>query len=51
MQANNQILVSLVKMATVLEYTTNEQSYILRFLMDKRLNPKDIHREMLAVEV
>jgi hypothetical protein len=36
-------------MATVLEYTTEEQLSIMRFLLEKYLNAKDIHKEMFPV--
>jgi hypothetical protein len=47
---NVQRLVSVVKMATVLEeYTTEEQHFPVRFLWAKGLNAKDIHKEMFPV--
>jgi hypothetical protein len=40
-------LVSVVKMATVLEeYTNEEQRYVVWFLWGKGLNAKDIHKEI-----
>jgi hypothetical protein len=48
--AHVQSLVSVVKMATVLEeYTTEDQRSIVRFLWTKGLNAKDIHKEMFPV--
>jgi hypothetical protein len=44
-----QMLVSVVKMATVLEYTTEEQLPVVRFLWAKEINAKDIHEEMFSV--
>jgi hypothetical protein len=42
--------VSVVKMATVLESCTNEeQGSVVRFLLAKGLNAKDIHKEMFPV--
>jgi hypothetical protein len=43
------MLVSVVKMGTVLEYTTEEQSSVVPFLWAKGLNAKDIHKEMFPV--
>jgi hypothetical protein len=43
-------LVSVVKMATVLEDCTNEEHCsVVRFLRAKRLNAKVVHKEMLLV--
>jgi hypothetical protein len=42
-----QVLV--VKMATVLAYTTEEQRSFVRFLWTKALNKKDIHKEIFSV--
>jgi hypothetical protein len=39
-----QKLVSVVKMATVLENTTEEQHSVVRFLLAKGLNAKDINK-------
>jgi hypothetical protein len=36
-------------MATVLEYTTEEQRCVVRFLWAKGLNAKDINKEMFPV--
>jgi hypothetical protein len=48
--AHVQRLVSVVKMATVLEKcTTEEQRSVVRFLRAKELNAKDIHKEMFPV--
>jgi hypothetical protein len=48
--AHVQRLVSVVKMATVLEdCTTEEQCSVVSFLWAKGLNAKDIHKEMFAV--
>jgi hypothetical protein len=48
--AHVQRLVSVVKMATVLEECTNEeQSSVVRFLWAKGLNAKDIHKNMFPV--
>jgi hypothetical protein len=45
-----QRLVSVVKMATVLEdYTTEEQSSVVHFWWAEGLNAKDIHEEMFTV--
>jgi hypothetical protein len=47
--AHVQRLISVVKMAIVLEeYTTEEHSSIVRFLWAKRLNAKDIYKENLS---
>jgi hypothetical protein len=44
------MLVSVVKMATVLEEnTTDEQRSIVHFLWEKRLNAKDIHKQIFPV--
>jgi hypothetical protein len=44
------MLVSVVKMMTVLEeYTTKEQSSVVRLLSAKGLNAKDIHKDMFPV--
>jgi hypothetical protein len=43
-------MVSVVKMATMLEEcTTEERSSVVLFLWAKRLNAKDIHKEMFPV--
>jgi hypothetical protein len=43
-------LVSVVKMATMLEEcTTEEQRSVVRFLWAKGLNAKDIHKEIFSV--
>jgi hypothetical protein len=48
--ARVQRLVSVVKMATVLEeFTTEEQRFVLRFLWAKGLNVKNIHKEIFPV--
>jgi hypothetical protein len=48
--AHVQRLVSVVKMETVLQvYTTEEQRSVVRFLLAKGLNPKNIHKEMFHV--
>jgi hypothetical protein len=45
-----QRLVSVVKKATVLEEcTTENQLSVVRFLLAKRLNAKDIHKDMFPV--
>jgi hypothetical protein len=45
-----QRLVSVAKMATVLEdYTTEEQHSVVRFCGQKGLNAKDIYKEMFPV--
>jgi hypothetical protein len=50
MHAHVQRLVSVVKMATMLEqYSTEEQRPVVCFFVDKRLNAKDIHKEMFPV--
>jgi hypothetical protein len=36
-------------MATVLEYTTEEQNYVVRFCWVKGLDAKDINKEMFPV--
>jgi transposase-like protein len=36
-------------MTTLEEYTTEEQSYVVHFLIGKGLNAKDIHKEMFPV--
>jgi hypothetical protein len=41
-----QRLISVVKMATVLQYTTKEQRSVVHFLWAKELNAKYIHEEM-----
>jgi hypothetical protein len=46
---HGQRLVSVVKMATVLGCTTEEQSSFGRFLWARGLNAKDIHNEMFPV--
>jgi hypothetical protein len=44
------MLVSVVKMATVLEVcTTEEQSSVVNFLRAKELSENDIHKEMFPV--
>jgi hypothetical protein len=49
-QAHVQRLVSVVKLATVLEgYTTEEQRPVVRVLWAKGLNAKDIHKEIFPV--
>jgi hypothetical protein len=50
-QAHVQRLVSVVKMATVLEGILPKSSVLLCvfFLLAKRLNAKDIHKEMFPV--
>jgi hypothetical protein len=48
--AHVQRLVSEAKMATVLEeYTTEVQCFVVRFLWAKRLDTKDVHKEMFPV--
>jgi hypothetical protein len=48
--AHVQRLVSVVKMATVLEeYTTEEQHSVVRFMWVKELGAKVIHKEMFPV--
>jgi hypothetical protein len=48
--AHVQRLVSVVKMATVLEeYNTEEQRPVMRFLWAKGLTAEDIHKQMLPV--
>jgi hypothetical protein len=48
--AHVQRLVSVVKMATVLEvYTTEEQRYLSSFLCTEGLNTEDIHNKMFSV--
>jgi hypothetical protein len=42
-----QRLVSVVKMATVLEYTTEGQRSLVRFLWAKGLNAKKVYKEMI----
>jgi hypothetical protein len=49
MHAHVQTLVSVVKMATLLKYTTEEQGSDVRFLWAKGLNAKDIHKEIFLV--
>jgi hypothetical protein len=50
MHAHVQRLVSVVKMATVLEgYTTEDQSSVVHLLWAKRHNAKDIHKELFLV--
>jgi hypothetical protein len=49
MHAHSQALVSVIKMATVLEYTTEEQNSFVQLLCSKGLNAKDIHNEMFPV--
>jgi hypothetical protein len=45
------MLVSVAKMATVLEVcTTEEQRPVVHFLCAKGLNTKDIHKEMFPVQ-
>jgi hypothetical protein len=44
-----QKLASVVKMATVLECTTEEQRSVVLFLWAKGLNANDIHKEMFPV--
>jgi hypothetical protein len=52
MHAHVQSLVSVVKMATMLEVcTTEEQCFVLHFLWAKGLNAKDIHEEMFLIMV
>jgi hypothetical protein len=52
MHAHVQGLVSIVKMATVLEECTIEEHYsVVHFLWAKGLNAKDIHKEMFPVYV
>jgi hypothetical protein len=49
--AHVQRLVSVIKMAAVLEAcTSEEQRSVVRFLWAKGLNAKDIHTEMFTVE-
>jgi hypothetical protein len=44
------MLVSIIKMVTVLEkYTTEEQRSVVLFLWAKRLSAKDIRKEMFPV--
>jgi hypothetical protein len=48
--AHIQRLVSVVKMATVLqECVTEEQNYVVRLLWAKGLTAKNIHKEMFPV--
>jgi hypothetical protein len=48
--AHVQRLISIIKMATVLEECTiKEQRSVMRFLWAKGLNAKDIHKEMFPV--
>jgi hypothetical protein len=48
--AHVQRLVSVVKVATVLEeYTTEEQRSVVRFLWARGLNVNDIHKQMFPV--
>jgi hypothetical protein len=48
--AHIQRLVSVVNMATMLEkFTSREQHSLVRFLGVKRLDAKDIHKEMFPV--
>jgi hypothetical protein len=50
MHAHVQRVVSVVKMATVLEeYITEEQHSVVHFSWAKGLNAKDIHIEMFPV--
>jgi hypothetical protein len=42
-------LVSVLKVATVLECTTEEHSFVLIFLWAKGFNAEDVHKEMLPV--
>jgi hypothetical protein len=43
-------MVSVVKMMTVLEECiTEEHRSVVRFLFEKRLNEKDVHKEMFPV--
>jgi hypothetical protein len=48
-QAHVQQLVSVVKMATVLEVCTEEQHSVVRFLWAQGLNARDTHNEMYPV--
>jgi hypothetical protein len=42
-----QMLVSVVKMVTVLEvFTTENQRSVVRLLLEKELNANDIHKEI-----
>jgi hypothetical protein len=44
------MLVSVVKMATVLEeFTTEDQSPVVRFLWEKGPNARHIHKEMFSL--
>jgi hypothetical protein len=50
MHAYVQRLVSVVKMATVLDECSNEEQHsVVRFLWGKALNAKNIHKEMFPV--
>jgi hypothetical protein len=50
--AHGQRLVSVIKTETALEeYTTEDQSSVLRFLLAKRLNAKDIHKKCFLFTV
>jgi hypothetical protein len=44
-----QRLVSVVKLATILEYAIEEQHSVVHFLWAKALNAKDIHKEKFPV--
>jgi hypothetical protein len=48
-QALVQSLVSVVKMATMLEYANEEQRSVVFFLWAKELNAEGIHKEMFHV--
>jgi hypothetical protein len=49
MHAHVQRLVSVAKMATVLEYPTEELRSVVRFLCAKGLSAREIHKEMFPV--
>jgi hypothetical protein len=49
--AHVQTLVSVVKMATVLEYTTEEQCSFMLFLWKKGLNANNTHKEIFLFTV
>jgi hypothetical protein len=48
--AHIQTLVSVLKMATVLEVCiAEEKHFVMRFLLAEGLNAKDIHKEMFPI--
>jgi hypothetical protein len=47
--AHVQRLVSVVRIVTMLEYTTEEQRSVVSFLWAKGCNAKDIHKEIFPV--